>query len=38
MLIEFPEGFINRTKSNADKRSFIYKLNLDLLKEIQKKK
>jgi hypothetical protein len=38
MLIEFPEGFITRTKSNADKRSFIYKLNLDLLKEIQKKK
>ena len=38
MLIEFPEGFINRTKSNADKRSFIYKLNLDLLKEIKKKK
>ena len=38
MLIEFPEGFITRTKSNADKRSFIYKLNLDLLKEIKKKK
>ncbi len=38
MLIEFPEGFINRIKSNADKRSFIYKLNLDLLKEIKKKK
>ena len=38
MLIDFPEGFINRTKSNADKRSFIYKLNLDLLKEIKKKK
>ena len=38
MLIDFPEGFITRTKSNADKRSFIYKLNLDLLKEIKKKK
>jgi hypothetical protein len=38
MLIEFPEGFITRTKSNEDKRSFIYKLNLYLLKEIQKKK
>ena len=38
LLIDFPEGFINRTKSNADKRSFIYKLNLDLLKEIKKKK
>jgi hypothetical protein len=38
MLIDFPEGFITRTKSNADKRSFIYKLNLDLLKETQKKK
>ena len=38
MLIDFPEGFITRTKSNADKRSFIYKLNLDLLMEIKKKK
>ena len=38
MLIEFPEGFITRTKSNSDKRSFIYKLNLDLLMEIKKKK
>ena len=38
MLIDFPEGFITRTKSKADKRSFIYKLNLDLLMEIKKKK
>lgn len=37
MLIEFPEGFITRTKSNADKRSFIYKLNLAILKEFLRK-